>query len=126
MSRPDQFLFLFYLLCEALASRFLFLFAGTFRRRIPEPEVQVSRPDAHHERNNFFLFFLPQGIGVPLAEFFWLQLSRAADISSSSDLSLSQSLELNILELRESRVLSSLEGLELQAVDPRKISLAPQ
>ncbi|KAL0907691.1 hypothetical protein M5K25_022121 [Dendrobium thyrsiflorum] len=42
----------------ALTSKFSFLSVGTFRRRIPEPVVEVSRPDVHHAGHAVIYFFV--------------------------------------------------------------------
>ncbi|KAL0915622.1 hypothetical protein M5K25_016054 [Dendrobium thyrsiflorum] len=64
MSRLAQLSFLCHL-NEALATRSPLLSIGTFRRRIPEPVVQVSRPDVHSTGSIFFLSFPSQRIGAP-------------------------------------------------------------
>ncbi|KAL0920575.1 hypothetical protein M5K25_009719 [Dendrobium thyrsiflorum] len=102
MSRPYFPFFLHFLhhLYEVLASRSVFLFAGTFRRWIPEPDIQVSHPDAHRARLFVFFHFFPM-VGM---------------ISS----------EPGRLWLIRIQAPFSFEGLGLRAVGPRKISSAPQ
>ncbi|KAL0904624.1 hypothetical protein M5K25_026753 [Dendrobium thyrsiflorum] len=102
MSRPYFPFFLHFLLhlYEVLASRSVFLFAETFRRWIPEPDIQVSHPDVHRTRLFVFFYFFPM-VGMISSEPGRLWLIRIQAPFSS-------------------------EGLGLQAVGPRKISSTHQ